>query len=158
MGLIADSFVIALILKKLRFPFLLLLILPIIAFSSLFAQFCRIAFSTHYKYRYYKISLHRLKTRGYKDQYFECEMHEPCFRIIISDCLKSNGYKTEYSQLKKKCKGKNLRVKNAKIKLLEKVKRQNAVVSKINYTKNPSLRTDKDSEAIYYRNQLKENL
>ena len=48
-------------------------------------------------------------------------MHEPCFRLIIKDLLKSNGYEKEYYRLKEKCRGKNLRVERAKEKLLEKV-------------------------------------
>lgn len=91
----------------------------------LVGQFFRIEFSTKYKYRYYKISKYRLKTRGYKDNYFECEMHEPCFRLIIKDLLKSNGYKKEYLELRKKCRGKNLRFERAKEKLLAKVIKKN---------------------------------
>lgn len=86
-----------------------------------FGQFLRIIFSTKYKFRYYKISLYRLKSRGYKDSYFECEMHEPCFRLIIKDLLVTNGYKKQYYKLREKCRGKNLRVERAKEKLLEKV-------------------------------------
>lgn len=87
----------------------------------LFGQFLRIVFSTKYKFRYYKISLYRLKTRGYKDSYFECEMYEPCFRLIIKDLLVTNGYKKQYYKLKEKCRGKNLQVERAKEELLEKV-------------------------------------
>ncbi len=71
-------------------------------------QFFRIIFSTKHKFKYYRISLYRLNTRGYKDSYFECEMHEPCFRIIIKDLLDSKGYANEYLLLKRKCKGKKL--------------------------------------------------
>lgn len=87
-------------------------------------QFFRILFSTKHKFRYYKISLYRLKTRGYRDSYFECEMHEPCFRLIIKDLLKDNGYLPEYYKLCEKCRGKNLRIERAKEKLLAKVMKQ----------------------------------
>lgn len=106
------------------FPEILFAILPIILLFLLIGQFLRILFSTNYKYRYYKINLYRLKTRGYKDSYFECEMHEPCFRLIIKDILFSNGYKNEYYMLKEKCIGKNFRIENAKERLLKKVKHE----------------------------------
>lgn len=51
-------------------------------------------------------------------------MHEPCFRLIIKDILKSNGFQKEYKELKIKCRGKNLRVERAKEKLLEKVMKE----------------------------------
>lgn len=103
------------------FPKNLLSILFVLCALPLVGQFLRIVFSTNHKYRYYKISLYRLKTRGYKDSYFECEMHEPCFRLIIKDLLKSNGYSKEYYELREKCRGRNLRVERAKEKLLAKV-------------------------------------
>ena len=113
-----------LIYKKIAFPKNLLSIIFIIFSLPLLAQFLRIAVSTNHKFRYYRISKYRLKTRGYKDEYFECEMHEPCFRLIIKDILKSNGFQKEYKELKIKCRGKNLRVERAKEKLLEKVMKE----------------------------------
>ena len=110
--------------RFLPFPYNLIAIILFIGALPVTAQFLRITFTTHYKYRYYKISLYRLRTRGYKDQYFECEMHEPCFHLIIKDLLISNGYAKEYYNLKNKCKGKNIRVERAKENLLAKVKRQ----------------------------------
>lgn len=110
--------------KNLDFPKKLVFLIFIFCCILLSGQFLRIAVSTKHKFRYYKISLYRLKTRGYKDSYFECEMHEPCFRLIIKDLLKSNGYENEYYSLMEKCRGKNLRVERAKEKLLEKVIRQ----------------------------------
>ena len=93
----------------------------------LFCQLCKIIYSTHYKYRYYKISLYRLKTRGYKDSYFECEMNEPCFRIIIKDILKTNNLVSEYNDLCNKCRGRNLRVERAKEQLLSKVIKEKSI-------------------------------
>ena len=107
--------------KKLHFPTNLVSIAFIVCCIPVLFQFGSILFSTSYKFRYYKISLYRLKTRGYKDSYFECEMHEPCFRLIIKDILKSYGYKREYEKLKEKCRGKNIRVERAKERLLERV-------------------------------------
>jgi len=107
--------------KYFLFPKNLLSVIFVVGALPVIAQFFRILFSTHYKYKYYKISLYRLKTRGYKDEYFECEMHEPCFRLIIRDLLISNGFSKEYLELCKKCYGKNLRVERAKEKLLAKV-------------------------------------
>lgn len=110
--------------KNLEFPKNLFFLIFVFFCIPLFGQFLRIVASTKYKFRYYKISLYRLKTRGYKDSYFECEMHEPCFRLIIKDLLESNGYEKEYYTLREKCCGKNLRVERAKEKLLEKVIRR----------------------------------
>ncbi|MCR5189732.1 MAG: hypothetical protein K6C97_12430 [Treponema sp.] len=112
--------------KSLDYPKNLLSIIFLIPALPLLVQFLRILFSTRLKYRYYKISLYRLKTRGYKDAYFECEMHEPCFRVIIKDLLKSNGYEREYCLLREKCRGKNLRVERAKELLLRKVMKENS--------------------------------
>lgn len=53
-------------------------------------------------------------------------MHEPCFRLIIKDLLKSYGYQKEYNELREKCRGKNLRVERAKEKLLAKVIKEHA--------------------------------
>lgn len=101
----------------------------ILPFSlPLFAQFLRILISTNYKYRYYMISIYRLHTHGFKSEYFEAEMHEPCFKIIIKDILCSNGYYKEFILLQEKCKGRNIRVENAKIKLLKKVERMHNVI------------------------------
>lgn len=119
--LLALSF---LIYKKIAFPKNLVSIISVIFSLPLLAQFLRIAISTKHKFRYYKISKYRLKTRGYKDEYFECEMHEPCFRLIIKDLLESNGFQKEYKELKIKCRGRNLRVERAKEKLLEKVMKE----------------------------------
>lgn len=110
--------------KNLEFPKKLFFLIFVFFCIPLFGQFLRIATSTKYKFRYYKISLYRLKTRGYKDSYFECEMHEPCFRLIIKDLLESNGYEKDYYTLREKCRGKNLRVERTKEKLLEKVIRR----------------------------------
>ena len=110
--------------SKIVFPKNLLSLLFVLLSFPLFGQFLRISFSTNHKYRYYKINKYRLQTRGYKDEYFECEMHEPCFRLIIFDLLKSFGYMQEYYALKEKCRGKNLRVERAKEKLLAKVMKE----------------------------------
>lgn len=110
--------------KNFYFPKNLLAVFFLICCIPLLGQFFRILLSTNYKYRYYKISLYRLKTRGYKDEFFECEMHEPCFRLIIKDLLKSEGYAKEYYILRDKCRGKNFRVERAKEKLLAKVMKE----------------------------------
>ena len=112
--------------KKLNFPLKLLSLFFLLCSIPVFGQFLRIAFSTNHKFRYFKISKYRLRTRGYKDAYFECEMHEPCFRLIIKDLLKSYGYQKEYNALREKCRGKNLRVERAKEKLLAKVMKEHS--------------------------------
>lgn len=106
------------------FPKNLFSISFIVCSLPVLGQFLRIVFSTHHKYRYYKLSCYRLKTRRYKDEYFECEMHEPCFRLIIKDLLKSNGYSKEYYKLRDKTRDKNLRVERARERLLAKVMKE----------------------------------
>ena len=112
--------------KKIIFPKNLFSFFFILISLPLAGQFLRIVFSTNHKYRYYKINKYRLQTRGYKDEYFECEMHEPCFRLIIKDLLKSFGYIQEYYKLKEKCRGRNLRIERAKDKLLAKVMKEHS--------------------------------
>ena len=51
-------------------------------------------------------------------------MHEPCFRLIIKDLLKSNGYSKEYYKLRDKTRDKNLRVERARERLLAKVMKE----------------------------------
>ena len=82
--------------RNFDFPCSLVSVLFFVCCFPLATQFFRIIISTRHKFRYYKISLYRLKTRGFKNSYFECEMHEPCFRLIIKDLLKENGYENEY--------------------------------------------------------------
>lgn len=107
--------------KKFNSPLKLCSVFFLLCGIPVLGQFLRITFSTNHKFRYFRISKYRLRTRGYKDAYFECEMHEPCFRLIIKDLLKSYGYQKEYNELREKCRGKNLRVERAKEKLLAKV-------------------------------------
>lgn len=121
LGILICGFASCFIYRNLEFPKKLFLFIFLFCCILLCGQFLRIVISTNHKFRYYRISLYRLKTRGYKDSYFECEMHEPCFRLIIKDLLVTNGYKKQYYKLKEKCRGKNLRVERAKEKLLEKV-------------------------------------
>lgn len=121
-GVLIISLLLSILLKSICFPKNLIFLFLVIPIFLLLAQFFRILFTTNYKYKYYKISLYRLKTRGFKDEYFECEMHEPCFKLIIKDILISNGYKKEFEKLNDKCKGRNLRVEKAKEKLLAEVK------------------------------------
>lgn len=121
LGIIVLLAVSYIIYKRIVFPKNLLSIFFVLFSLPLAGQLLRIIFSTKHKYRYYKINKYRLRTRGYKDEYFECEMHEPCFRLIIEDLLKSFGYIQEYYELKEKCRGKNLRVERAKERLLAKV-------------------------------------
>lgn len=116
-------FCIYLIYRYICFPFSLLVIIPSLIVLPVVGQFIRIVLSINHKYRYYKISIYRLRTRGYKDEYFECEMHEACYRLMIRDVLINHGYKNEYYKLRNKCSGKNIRVERAKEKLLERVKR-----------------------------------
>lgn len=81
--------------------------------------------TTKLKWRYFKINLYRLNTRKYNDEWFECEMHEPCFRLIIKDLMKSHGLEKEYVALKLKCAGRNMQVEKAKKELLKSVMKKN---------------------------------
>ena len=125
------SFLTILLLKKFIFPVNLLALIFFVALLLFFLQFVRILFSTEHKYRYYKITLYRLKTRGYKDSYFEIEMYEPCFRLIIKDLLYSHGYSEEYKGLKVKCKQRDIRVDRTKELLLAKVKKRYQISEKM---------------------------
>lgn len=124
-GLLFLSFLIIFISKNFSFPLRLFSVVPAFVFIPLFAQFVRILISIPEKYKFFKISVYRLKTRGYKDEYFECEMHEPCFRLMIKDLLENFGYGNEYLHLKQKCAQSDVRVEKAKERLLRKVKAQN---------------------------------
>lgn len=126
-GICISSFLTILLLKNFSFPINLLGLVSFVVFILLFVQFARIVISTEHKYRYYKISLYRLKTRGYKDVYFEIEMYEPCFRLIIKDLLFSHGFSEEYRLLRAKCKQKDIRVDRTKEVLLAKVKKQHGI-------------------------------
>lgn len=123
-GIIFLMFVTVHIYKNFPFPFNYSAFLLMLFAFPLAGQLGRIIYSTKHKYRYYKISLYRLKTRGFKDEYFKCEMHEPCFRLIIRDLLYKNGYKTEYLALKQNCKGHNFKVEQAEKILLKKVQQK----------------------------------
>ena len=123
-GVLLFLFLTIYFLQEYSFPFNTFSLLAFLILIPIFVQFIRIVISTNHKYRYYKISLYRLKTRGYKDSYFEIEMYEPCFRLIIRDLLYSHGYSKEYKDLRKKCKQKDIRVEKTKELLLAKVKKQ----------------------------------
>lgn len=123
-GIIISIFLAVKIYKTVIFPFNFSAFIMSFFILPLVGQFGRIIASTNHKYRYYKISIYRLKTRGYKEDYFKCEMHEPCFRLIIRDLLYKNGYKTEYLALKKKCKGRNFKIEQAEERLLKKVQQK----------------------------------
>lgn len=104
-----------------KFPLILFSIIFFALSIPLLIRLVRIVFSTKTKYRFYKISLYRLKTRSYKDEYFENEMSEPCFRLIIHDILISHNLKREWKQLKLKCKGRNIKLEKIESELLKKV-------------------------------------
>lgn len=123
-GILLFLFLTIYFLQEYSFPLNLFSLLSFLILVPLFVQFIRIVISTNHKYRYYKISLYRLKTRGYKDSYFEIEMYDPCFRLIIRDLLYNHGYSEEYKTLLKKCKQKDIRVERTKEFLLAKVKKQ----------------------------------
>ncbi len=113
--------------RTLVFPLFYLAVVPLFFSIPVFAQFFKIILSMNYKFRYYKMSIYRLKTRGYKKEYFECEMHEPCFRLMIRDILTTQGYYDEYFALRKNCRYRNIRVEKAKEQLLERVKKEHVL-------------------------------
>lgn len=129
LGAVISFFLVIEILKECSFPVNLVSVPLSVSGIALTAQLGRIIFSTKYKFKYYKISKYRLATRGYKDSYFECEMAEPCFRLIIKDLLYENGYSKEYKILRDKCRGRNVRVEKAKERLLERVKKEHEKAS-----------------------------
>jgi hypothetical protein len=89
---------------------LLAAIIGIYAFVRLF----NIILSTKYKWRYYNITVYRLKTRGFCEKYFENEMYEPCLRLIIKDLLYKNNNCDSYKKLQIKYINDNYSIDDAK--------------------------------------------
>lgn len=81
------------------FPFNCAAFLLLLAALPLFAQLWGICAGVRTKYRFYKISVYRLKTRGFKEDYFKYEIYEPCFRLIVRDLCKRNGFFPEYKEM-----------------------------------------------------------
>lgn len=79
----------------------LLSLVPLCSFIWGASRFFPICFSTKKKFQYYRISIYRLKTRPFNEEWFKYEMYEPCMRLIIRDLCYEFGYKKEYAKLKK---------------------------------------------------------
>ena len=86
-----------------------------------FFRFILILSSTKYKWRFYRLSYYRLKTRGFSEKYFKYEMYEPCMRLIIKNLLNEFGFQSQYVEMKDKYIKVNYRVEDAKNRLLESV-------------------------------------
>ena len=83
-----------------------------------FVRFLLICGTTTTKWRYYKISIYRLRTRGYKEEYFKYEMYEPCMRLIIKDIFNSFDIFYRYAELYRDFAKKDYRIQDAKDRLL----------------------------------------
>jgi energy-coupling factor transporter transmembrane protein EcfT len=79
-----------------------------------FVRLLNILFSTKYKWRYYNITIYRLKTRGFNETYFENEMYEPCMRLIIKDLIYNNNNSNNYKKLQMKYINDNYSIDDAK--------------------------------------------
>jgi hypothetical protein len=86
-----------------------------------FIRFFLILASTHYKWRFYRITNYRLQTRGFNEAYFKYEMYEPCMRLITKRMLYEYGYQDEYKEMLNKYIKVNQRIEDAKNRLLESV-------------------------------------
>lgn len=84
-------------------------------------RFVFILSSTKYKWRFYRLSYYRLKTRGFSEEYFKYEMYEPCMRLIIKNLLDEFGFQSQYAGMAEKYIKVNHRVEDAKNRLLESV-------------------------------------
>lgn len=89
-----------------------------------FVRFFLIAITTRYKWRFYRISIYRLKNRKYSENYFKYEMFEPCMRLIIKDLLRKFGYKKEYQNLFDKYSKTDTRIEDIKDRLLKSAMRK----------------------------------
>jgi hypothetical protein len=86
-----------------------------------FVRFILILSTTRYKWRFYRISYYRLQTRGFSEDYFKYEMYEPCMRLIVKRLLKEFGFQNEYKEMFRKYVKTNLRIEDAKNRLLKSV-------------------------------------
>jgi len=92
-----------------------------------FFRFILILSSTKYKWRFYRLSYYRLKTRGFSEDYFKYEMYEPCMRLIIKNLLNEFGFQNQYAEMNDKYIKVNYRVEDAKNRLLESVIHDNKI-------------------------------
>ncbi len=86
---------------------------------------CLILSTSHYKYRYYKITRYRLENRGFNENYFKYEMSEPCMRLIINDLLREYGYGKQYRVLKDKYAKSDIRIEDLKNRLIKSAMQKN---------------------------------
>jgi hypothetical protein len=105
-----------------------LLLVPI---GYAFVRFVLMLASTHYKWRFYRITNYRLQTRGFNETYFKYEMYEPCMRLIAKKMLYKYGYQDEYKEMLGKYIKVNQRIEDAKNRLLESVIRGEEIKSNI---------------------------
>ena len=105
-----------------------LLLIPI---GYALVRFVFLLASTHYKWRFYRITNYRLQTRGFNEAYFKYEMYEPCMRLITRKILYKYGYQHEYKEMLGKYIKVNQRVEDAKNRLLESVIHDDERKSKI---------------------------
>jgi hypothetical protein len=103
-----------------------LLLFPL---GYVFVRFVLILAATRYKWRFYRISYYRLRTRGFSENYFKYEMYEPCMRLIVKRLLKEFGFQNEYKEMFRKYVKINHRIEDAKKRLLESVIRVNEIKS-----------------------------
>jgi hypothetical protein len=92
-------------------------------------RFVLILSTTRYKWRFYRISYYRLRTRGFYENYFKYEMYEPCMRLIVKRLLKEFGFQNEYKEMLREYVKVNHRIEDSKNRLLESVMRVNEIKS-----------------------------
>jgi len=89
-----------------------------------FLRFIAVLLTTNYKWRLYRMAHYRMNTRGYSEDYFKCEIYEPCTRLIVKNILYEYGLKNEYAVLKNKYINVNQRIEDKKARMLSSVIRR----------------------------------
>ena len=105
----------------LSFPYSLVSLLPIFASFFCLKFFIRICATTKAKWKYYKINTYRLKNKTFSERWFDCEMYEPCMRLIIKDLCYEFGFERNYQEMYKKYAHENVFIERKKQDLIAKV-------------------------------------
>lgn len=103
------------------FPLNLIGVIPLVLIVGLFPYFFRICFSTNQKWKFYKVNTYRLRNKPFSEDWFNCEMYEPCMRLIIKDLCREYGYTDQYQKMYREYAHVDLRLERKKKELLQTV-------------------------------------
>jgi hypothetical protein len=112
--------------------FLILLILSVIVSIYTLTKGLLITLSFKKKWKYFYITIKRIKSKGYNDNYFSMSMYEPCMRVISKDVLNIFSLSENYSKLKTKYGNEDPYIKASKEKLIRGLKQKDAGNIKFN--------------------------